>query len=273
MQLNDTFQISSLKLAWGKIRHQRLNPKPNGFNTGACFVRIKFSKGPVNRSIDSQLLKFDEPGLFSIYGKNYGFEKHRKPIHLHVNDLHKEVERETGLDLPGAIELQTFPRVLGYVFNPVSFWYFHDASDKCAVILCEVNNTFGERHFYCLKSQTQAPMNKGQESIATKQFHVSPFFPVSGHYRFRFMDQKDRVMARIDYFDNNQLQLSTSISGTLKPATNKLWVHTLLRFGWATVVVITKIHWQAIKLWAKGAKFHSKPKPPTNSMTETKTTL
>lgn len=87
------------------------------------------------------------------------------------------------------------------------------------------------------------------------------------------MDFKDHTLARINYFDNNQLQLSTSISGQLQTPTTRLWAQTLLKFGWATAMVVVKIHWQALKLWLKGAKFHTKPTPPTQTMTEAKTTL
>lgn len=273
MQPLITHHVESVKLAWGKVRHQRTAPKPNGFETGACFVRVKFTSAPFVEKHSKGLLKIDQPGLFSIHGKNYGFEKHDKPLEQIVSDMHQKVENETGLSLSGPVELQTFPKILGFVFNPVSFWYFHDQNNNCAAILCEVNNTFGERHFYCIQKGGAAPLNKGQESIADKHFHVSPFFPVSGQYKFRFMDQANRSLARIDYYDNDQLQLSTSISGQLqKPSTGR-WAQTLLKFGWATVMVVVKIHWQALKLWFKGAKFHTKPKPPTHSMTEAKTTL
>lgn len=273
--MDSDFGLSDVKLAWGQVRHQRNKPKPNGFNTGACFVRLIFKPNttpglPLNPAYHGALPKIDHAGLVSVQAKHYGFEQHAMTLPQLVGSLHTRVSRETGLTLDGEVHLHTFPKVLGYVFNPVSFWYFHNSNNECLSILAEVNNTFGERHFYLLKGPNGEAVNKGITLVAEKVFHVSPFFPVSGYYQFRFMDKIDRSVARIDYYDDKELQLTTSVSGELLAPSVGLWLKTIARFGWSSVNIIVKIHWQAMKLWWKGARFYGKPTPPKEPLTQAK---
>lgn len=263
------FQLSEVKLAWGLVKHHRALPKANGFSTGACFVRLVFSTQSDSTPKQTYPV-IDGKGLVSVSAHNYGFEAHTLKFPEFVSQLVSKVESETGMALQGDVHLHTFPKVLGYVFNPVSFWYFHDEAQHCRVVLCEVNNTFGERHFYLLNApDSQAPINKGMLLHAKKEFHVSPFFPVSGRYEFRFVSSAERTLARINYFEGSIQQLSTSVSGELMHPDTLLWCKTLLKYGWFTLAVIAKIHWQAVKLLFKGAKFHSKPAPPHQTITQT----
>ena len=185
-------------------------------------------------------------------------------------------------DADGEVWLQTFPRVLGYVFNPVSFWYCHRADGALRAIVAEVNNTFGERHCYLLEPpqgdvQTLA---WGQELRATKVFHVSPFCRVQGSYRFRFLrsrrhegqsdegrSETERIVARIDHDDAQGPLLLTSISGVLQALTPASSRAALLGHPFMTLGVMARIHWQALKLWRKRVPFLSKPAPPETRVT------
>jgi DUF1365 family protein len=175
-------------------------------------------------------------------------------------------------DADGEIWLQSFPRVLGYVFNPVSFWYCHRRDGELRAIVCEVNNTFGERHCYLL--DTGDVMSWGVSLAAKKVFHVSPFCAVEGNYRFRFMrttqhiEGKDieRIVARIDYDDDQGPLLLTSVSGVLSPLSNTSAAEALLRHPLMTLGVIARIHWQALRLFIKRVPFFRKPLPPTSSL-------
>jgi uncharacterized protein len=263
------FQLQEVKLAWGVVKHHRSLPKPNGFTTGACFVRLVFSRAPAAH-LSGKYPVIDGKGLISVSASNYGFQPHQLAFPEFVSQLEARIEADSGEELGGAVHLHTFPKVLGYVFNPVSFWYFHNQSGQCRVVLCEVNNTFGERHFYLLTApQSQAPLNKGMLLRAKKEFHVSPFFPVSGRYEFRFVTSENHSLARINYFEGQVQQLSTSVSGELVNPSALLWGRTLVKYGWFTLAVVAKIHWQAVKLLLKGAKFHSKPAPPHQTITQT----
>jgi DUF1365 family protein len=174
------------------------------------------------------------------------------------------------LDAEGEIVLYAFPRMLGYVFNPVSFWVCHDRGGGVRAVLCEVCNTFGERHNYLLAHPDGRALGSGETVTCRKVFHVSPFCEIKGNYRFRFHFAPDRWLARIDYHDGGAgdgALLETSISGTataLSPAAVRglLW-----RYRWFTLGVIARIHWQAVKLWAKRVPYVPKPPAPLQDTT------
>lgn len=119
--------------------------------------------------------------------------------------------REGVEDASGEVWLHTYPRVLGYTFKPVSFWYCHRPDGSLRTIVVEVNNTFGERHCYLLDEPAY-----GRELKADKVFHVSPFCSLEGGYRFRFMrsthDGVEKTVARVDYDDAAGPLLETSVS-------------------------------------------------------------
>ena len=160
----------------------------------------------------------------------------------------------------GEIWLHCYPRVLGHTFKPVSFWYCQRADGSLRAIVVEVNNTFGERHCYLLDHPRY-----GQELRADKVFHVSPFCPVEGGYRFRFMVNADRsrTVARIDFDDAHGPVIETSVSGTLEPATRQALRHAVWCYPAMTLGVVARIHWQALRLFLKRVPFLSKPTPPS----------
>jgi len=162
-------------------------------------------------------------------------------------------------DATGEAWLHTYPRVLGYVFKPVSFWYCHRQDGTLAAIVAEVNNTFGERHCYLLAGPD---LGWGRELTARKVFHVSPFCSVQGSYRFRFMRTEDRVVARVDHDDDAGALLETSVSGHLAPLTPAAARAAFFGMPLMTLSVVARIHWQALKLWRKRVPFFSKPAPP-----------
>jgi DUF1365 family protein len=154
--------------------------------------------------------------------------------------------------------------VLGYAFKPVSFWFCHRADGALVAVIAEVNNTFGERHCYLLAGHDLA---YGRELEARKVFHVSPFCRVEGRYRFRFMRNAVRLVARIDHDDDAGALLQTSVSGTLEPITPAIMRQAFWRQPLLTLAVIARIHWQAVKLWAKRVPFVGKPTPPERFVT------
>jgi DUF1365 family protein len=177
-------------------------------------------------------------------------------------------------DAKGEIWLHAFPRVLGYVFNPVSFWLCHRPDGALRAVLCEVNNTFGERHCYLLAHADGRPLRWGEELSADKVFHVSPFCAVQGRYRFRFMlsaprgsEGVPRFVARIDHDDADGPLLQTSIEGRLEPLTDRALLRAFGGFPAFTLGVMSRIHWQALRLWLKRVPFFRKPAPPAVAMT------
>jgi uncharacterized protein len=169
-------------------------------------------------------------------------------------------------DADGEIWLQTYPRVLGYAFKPVSFWYCERRDGSLAAVLAEVNNTFGERHVYLLHGRH---VRWGATLEADKVFHVSPFCAVRGRYVFRFFWSRrspsvaaPRIVARIDHVDADGAILSTSVGGTLHEATTASLRAALWRSPAMTAFVTFRIHWQAFRLWIKRVPFFHKPEPP-----------
>ena len=179
-------------------------------------------------------LAINRAGLLSFYDRDHG--DGRGPDAggslawleetLHTHGVH---------DADGEVWLHTYPRVLGYVFKPVSFWYCHRTDNSLAAIVVEVNNTFGERHCYVLPSPRY-----GVSIPADKVFYVLPFCSVHGHYVFRFMRtdtaQGQRTVVRIDHHDEQGLLISTSVSGHLQLASaaglrRALWSHPLHSLG------------------------------------------
>jgi DUF1365 family protein len=253
----DSFRaFADWRIAFGEVRHRRLRPVVHAFRYPSFFLRV-----PVHR-LDGR------PAGNLLFGVN-----RKALLALHERD-HGEggsalswirgLLRESGIDADGEIWLHTFPRVLGYSFKPVSFWFCHDRHGACRAILAEVNNTFGERHCYLLANPDGAPLRRGAELQAAKVFHVSPFCEVGGSYRFRFLDDGSRSISRVDHHDDTGALLVTSISGRHAPLDARACARALLGYPMFTFGVIARIHWQALQLWLRGVPFHRKPAPPAH---------
>ena len=163
------------------------------------------------------------------------------------------------------IELLAQPRVLGHVFNPVSFWLCYDADDVLRTVIAEVTNTFGDRHSYLCRHADGHAITKDDTLQAQKLMHVSPFQPIEGGYTFRFDIQPDSIGIWIDYSRGNGGLIAT-LTGPRKPITNTSIIKAVFRRPFGSRRVLTLIHWQAIKLWWKGATFRSQPEPPAEEV-------
>ncbi|WP_375258565.1 DUF1365 domain-containing protein [Citreimonas sp.] len=162
---------------------------------------------------------------------------------------------------PGRLLLLAQPRTLGHVFNPVAFWLAHDAAGALVAVIAEVSNTYGDRHSYlCLKPDCSA-ITPQDTLTARKIFHVSPFQPVEGGYAFRFDIRDDHVGVHIDY-SRGEGGLIATLCGPRRPMTQASVARALLRRPLGSRRVLALIHWQALKLWWKGARFRSRPSPP-----------
>ena len=167
----------------------------------------------------------------------------------------------------GEVVLQTFPRLFGFVFNPVSFWFCHDSQGDLRAVLCDVRNTFGDRHNYLVVHEDQRVIKPTDDMSARKVFHVSPFFPIAGRYRFRFDISAVRRRVEIDYLIEGERVLATVLQGTPAPLDANSARNALLRQPFLTFGVVIRIHWHALQLWLKRAIFHSRPTPPAQETT------
>ncbi|SHF56453.1 hypothetical protein SAMN05444339_10833 [Loktanella atrilutea] len=177
----------------------------------------------------------------------------------------RQVLKANGVDLTGRIDLLAQPRVLGHVFNPVSFWLIHDDAGVLRCVIAEVGNTFGDRHSYLCRTPDLAPITAETRLTAEKIFHVSPFQPISGGYVFRFDITSEAIDIRIDY-TRGEGGLVATLSGARRPLTNGRIIRAILRRPFGSRRVLALIHWQAVKLWWKGATFRRWSKPPTDEV-------
>jgi len=159
------------------------------------------------------------------------------------------------------IRLLCFPRLLGWVFNPLSLWYCETPEGRPAAVIAEVRNTFGERHCYLLKPQAGEKDWPLRQRHA-KEFHVSPFIDMQAEYAFRLSRPDERLGVLIREYEGDRLMLVASQTGSRRPFTDRQLFLQVLRVPLQTLKVLAAIHWQALKIWAQGARFHRKPAPP-----------
>ena len=155
------------------------------------------------------------------------------------------------------------------MFNPVSFWYCHDAAGQLRAVLAEVNNTFGQHHRYLLCAADGSAIGAHTVLSCRKQLHVSPFCRVEGGYQFRFAETATTALARIDYHDDDGLLLHTAIGGRLQPFDAAHLRRALLRQPLLALQVIGRIHWQALRLWFKGVPFFGRTAHEASSLENT----
>ncbi|MFZ6757110.1 DUF1365 domain-containing protein [Undibacterium sp. Ji50W] len=289
----NTGQHPHAVLCTGEVMHVRTRPAKNAFRYGVFFIRLPLRAVASGKPVcQSRLFSLNRFNLLSFHEHDHG--DGQQALATWLDQL---LKAEGIHDADGELWLQCFPRVLGYVFNPVSFWFCHRADGKLRAIVCEVRNTFGEKHLYLLENGDS--LANGEELRAKKIFHVSPFCKVEGSYRFRFMQGGQKIgvtapsqqteqaeqtqqteqakqagqtvpikkhLARIDYDDADGPLLLTSITGVERDFTDWRIVQVLLRYPFMTLGVVLRIHLQALRLWIRRVPFISKPIPPTEEL-------
>lgn len=253
------------RLYFGQVMHHRLRPADNRFVYPVYFcllplTRIDAARGP--------LFSLNRWNLFSFHFADHGARDGTHPL-LWIRRL----LQQEGIAADGEVQLQCFPRVLGFVFNPISLWYCHAENGDLKAILAEVSNTFGERHNYLLAHADGRPIRDGEVLERSKLLHVSPFNEVAGSYRFRFHTRAagngrpERLLARIDYGDAAGDLLHTAISGHGEALSSLPLLKAFCRFPLLTFAVVARIHWQALRLWVKRVPLFAKPQPPLEETT------
>ena len=264
MQRPERGLVPHAQLCFGEVRHKRLRPVVNAFQYRAYYLRL-----PVRAPrAGCALFSYNRFNLLSFHDADHGDGV--TPLADWIGAL---LRREGVFDADGDIWLQTMPRVLGFVFNPISFWFCHRADGALRSVLCDVRNTFGERHFYLLDTGAAIPW--GSEVAARKVFHVSPFCATEGVYRFRFMRAwrprgalpAESTLACIDYGDATGALLQTSVSGRAAPLTNAVVAAAFFSYPLMTLFVVARIHFQALRLLLKRLPFYPKPAPPQQKVT------
>ena len=248
-------------VCFGAVMHERHVQAHNRFVYPSAFLRLPLARLDTLRV---PLLGIERANLISFRRRDHG-ARDGSPLLPWIRALLDERGLAAACD--GEVVLQTMPRILGFVFNPVSFWFCHDRAGSLRAVLAEVNNTFGERHNYLLHHDDLRPIVTGDELRASKRFHVSPYFPVRGEYRFRF-EQRGAVHAvSIELWDGGERQLSTRLSGRAEKVSGTSMAKWLARQPFMTLGVVARIHWQALRLALRRVSFFRKPAPPIEETT------
>lgn len=244
-------------LMQGHVYHSRSETAKNSFKYPIFNIYFSISKTQELKN----LLKTKFKSFLSLNDQDY-LQRDQK---LSISDKSKSFLLEHFNYQAETVYLQTIPRMFGYAFNPVSFWYCF-RREKLDAVLCEVNNTFGETHYYWLHQNGEDLKN--QWLTAEKRFHVSPFFAIEGQYHFRFLPTADSLHVDINFLNTDgSLKLKTWVQGRLIPIGEVSFFKLLFTYGWMTPLVVFRIHYQAIKLFFKKVQFFSKPVPPTKEIT------
>jgi DUF1365 family protein len=242
-------------IGFGHVVHVRERPVRHAFSYRVFFLRVPLSqlervaRGP---------LSLDRFNLMSLHRRDFGPRD--------GSDLEpwiRGVLAALGFgSADGEVVLQAFPRVLGYVFNPIALWFCHDRQGRLRAVLCEVSNTFGERHNYLVAHGDGRPIEGDEWLEAGKVLHVSPFCRVEGRYRFRFSGGEAAPAARIDYHDELGRLIATTVAGRTAPLAAGRLLAAFFTYPLMTFGVVARIHWQALRLWMKRVPWHPKPAPP-----------
>jgi DUF1365 family protein len=244
-----------VSIALGHVMHRRLAPVRHQFAYPLFYLRIPLSQLD---SIGSTLLSVDRFNLFSVLQRDFGPRDGTS-----LERWMREILQRNGLAAAnGEIVLHAMPRMLGYAFNPIVTWHCHDRMARLRAVLCEVRNTFGERHHYLLAHADGRPIEGRDWLTAVKTFHVSPFFRVEGEYRFRFARAPGAHHLRIDYYVGDRRTLVTALRGEEQPFTDRRLLRCFFAYPFMTLMVVARIHGQALCLWLRNVPWHPKPDPP-----------
>ncbi|MCC5987662.1 MAG: DUF1365 domain-containing protein [Pararhodobacter sp.] len=254
--------MSGLEHIAGRSFHGRKGVVANSFAYGVDYLLLN----PEAQALRAPaIFSRNRAGLVSLHDVDHGGARGAGEGAVWA----RRVLAQAGLTAAdGELLLLAQPRILGHVFNPVSFWLCHGRDGTLRCVIAEVSNTFGDRHSYLCHHDDQRPITATDELTARKVFHVSPFQPVAGGYRFRFDISEERVNIRIEYGDGTASAggVIATLSGARRPASTAGLLGAMLRRPFGSRRVLALIHWQALKLWWKGAPFRPRPAPPAHEV-------
>jgi DUF1365 family protein len=234
-------QYFSPKLFIGDVYHKRFGPKVHDFKYRSCFIKISLLNLNAARNIFFSINRFN---LFSFNNCDHGTRDGSSLIEYANNTLAANDIKIKFDD----IVMHTYPRILGFVFNPVSFWYFYN-NGQVVCTFAEVNNTFGESKTYIILND---------QTNSKKEMQVSPFNKIEGEYQFNFYTKDDFEKVQIKYLISTKLIIYASISGIEVPFTGISFLKTFIKCPYYNLGAFFLIHYEAIKLFIKKIPFYGK---------------
>lgn len=237
----------------GRTVHTRLKPFKRRFAYRLASLLADIDRLEETGRL-SPLLSFERFNLFSVYRRDFG-PRADAPLRPWAEARFAEA----GVDLDGgAIKLFALPRVLGYVFNPLSIWFGYGPDGALRGVIYEVHNTFRDRHAYVARA-VGAPTER---HAAAKVFHVSPFFPDHGRYDFTLTPPGEGFALAIGYAVQGEDVFAATQTAARKPVTTARLAGLFLALPLMTLTVTAAIHWQALRIWMAGGRYHRRPEAP-----------
>ena len=243
----------------GQVIHKRFKPKVHYFKYKVFSLLIDLSE---LETLDKKVnfFSFNKFNLISFHEKDHG-ERNGSSLKLWV---HRNLEKNNIQTKDIKIKILCYPRIFGFVFNPLSVFYIYNLKDQLISIMYEVKNTFGEQHTYIFKVTKDSNLIQNN---CSKKFHVSPFIEMNCTYFFRLLKPGNKISVIIDQYDNEDKILYASQDGFRSDFNTKHLIISYLKHPIMTFKIILAIHFEAFKLWAKGIKFVKKKIKIKNNIT------
>ena len=243
----------------GTVIHKRFKPKTHFFKYSVFSLLIDLSElDQLDKKI--KFFSFNKFNLISFFERDHGDRDGSSLVewvkkNLNENNISSEDVK---------IKLLCYPRIFGYVFNPLSVFFIYDSNEKLISILYEVKNTFGEQHTYIFKVKNE---NNIFQHNCSKKFHVSPFIEMNCDYFFKILKPGEKMSVIIDQYQANEKILYASQDGKRVDFNSKELLKSYLKHPLMTFKIISAIHFEAFKLWTKGIRFIKKKLKIKNNIT------
>ena len=242
----------------GTVIHKRFKPKIHFFKYQVFSLLIDLSELKI---LDQKIsfFSYNSFNLISFFDKDHG---DRDGYSL-IEWVKKNLKENKVISENIKIKLLCYPRIFGYVFNPLSVFYVYDKNEELISILYEVKNTFGEQHTYIFKVENNNLLQHNCE----KKFHVSPFIEMDCNYFFRILKPTEKISVIIDQYQSNEKILYASQDGIRRDFTSSELIRSYLKHPLMTFKIIIAIHFEAFKLWSKGIRYIKKKLKIKNNIT------
>ena len=233
----------------GKVIHRRFKPKEHYFKYNVFSLLVDLDELKIIEN-KIKIFSYNKFNIISFFDKDHGPRDDTSLKEWVIKNL-----KDIGIDNERIqVKLLCYPRIFGYVFNPLSVFFIYDENSKLISILYEVKNTFGEQHTYIFKTDDEKIITND----CTKKFHVSPFIEMECHYYFRVIKPSDKISVIIDQKDKDGKLLYASQDGKAQELNEKNLLVSFISHPLMTFKIIAAIHYEALKLWLKGIKFIKK---------------
>jgi hypothetical protein len=243
-------------LYFGEVMHARLKPMSHRFSYRVMSLLIDLDRLDVaNRQ--SRLFRVNRAALYSFNEKDHG---DRDGSSLAAYARRRAAEHR--IDLTGGrVLLLCYPRLLGFTFNPLSVYCCYRAAGGLALVIYEVRNTFGDIHTYVLPVQPGELSDSGLRQQQDKLFYVSPFIDMPMRYHFRLSPPGADVKLRILETDRSGPLLAATFHGRRRDLTTAQLLRSFFALPLVTLKIVAAIHWEALRLWVKGARLVPRAAP------------